>query len=157
MSNSELDILEKRISTVDKESIEKFDVLFSNWVNTILKDEQLSITSNTAEYILIPEYKLLSEFIDTNDNLLYWIINDYINSESDVFIDILLCEKVVNKNNETEELANSVREENNLASTRSLDGSTYIAPTFRTNALCLIKEILNDNSILHGEISYEKN
>lgn len=74
------------------------------------------------------------------------IINQYLNNDSDVFINTLFNDKVVSKNSNTVELANTIRKQNNKISTESFESSTYIAPTYNTNALCFIKEFLNDES-----------
>ncbi|MBE6842276.1 MAG: hypothetical protein E7510_05550 [Ruminococcus sp.] len=86
----------------------------------------------------------------------------YINGDNDVFITLLFNDKVVSKNENTIALANAVRNENNSISINSLKSDNvekssllpknvqsdvaYIAPTYRTNALCFIKEVLKNKT-----------
>lgn len=146
IENNELNLLNNELKLLSNNEKNEFDVLYSDWINKILNDDELSVVSNSAIFIQIDEYKKLSQYIDNNNKLLYYIIDEYINSEQDVFITTLFNDKVVANNEKTIEAANNIRNKNNNISARSINDSVYIAPTYETNALCFIKEILNDES-----------
>ena len=109
----------------------------------------LSVLSDSSYYLNIPEYKKLSDFIDSNEKIIYLVINKYINEDTaDVFLTTLFNDKVVKKNTSTLELANDIRIKNNEISMKSLDDDIYIAPTYKTNVICFIKAILSDSNLL---------
>lgn len=146
LTDSEKKSLKIKIDNINDNAIDKFNILYDKWTEKILNDNFLFASNNVSDFIHTSEYKELSNLIDKNNNLSYLIINQYLNNDSDVFINTLFNDKVVSKNSNTVELANTIRKQNNKISTESFESSTYIAPTYNTNALCFIKEFLNDES-----------
>ncbi len=158
--------INKEVESISESEKEIFGVLIDEWQEKILNDSKLSIVSDPALFIETDEYIKLSEYIDQNDEFLYYLIDIFINGDNDVFITLLFNDKVVSKNGNTIAIANAVRNENNSISINSLKSDNveksslltknvqsdvaYIAPTYRTNALCFIKKALNSktNSIL---------
>lgn len=158
----EINKINKEVESISESEKEIFGVLIDEWQEKILNDSKLSIVSDPALFIETDEYIKLSEYIDQNDELLYYLIDIFINGDNDVFITLLFNDKVVSKNENTIAIANAVRNENNSISINSLKSDdveksslltknvqsdvAYIAPTYRTNALCFIKEVLNNKT-----------
>lgn len=144
----ETDILNNKIKEIASGEISEFDRLYFDWINKVSNDEVLSVLSDSTYYIQTSEYDKLSDLIDNNEELVYVIINKYLNEDADVFLTTLFNDKVIKKNTKTLELANAIRIENNKVSMESLDDKVYIAPTYETNVICFIKDILSNSEIL---------
>lgn len=149
INDKEIYLLENIIQDINSNEISEFNRLYFDWINKILDDNVLSVLSDSSYYLNIPEYKKLSDFIDSNEKIIYLVINKYINEDTaDVFLTTLFNDKVVKKNTSTLELANDIRIKNNEISMKSLDDDIYIAPTYKTNVICFIKAILSDSNLL---------
>lgn len=146
ISNTESDYLKERIKKLNNEVIYTYNELYNNWVNRIMNDSMLSLMSNSIYFTQTTEYQTLRNYIKNNKCLVYLIIEQYLNEEPNIFSLTLFNDNVVENNPKTLELANSIRIANNKISYQSLNTSTYIAPTFKTNALCFIKEVLNEEN-----------
>ena len=78
----------------------------------------------------------------------------------DNFVNIVFNHKIVAKNKITIDLANNIRNRNNNIAIESLSKinhefitgniieskTAYVAPTYRTNALCFIKDMLDNET-----------
>ena len=147
-TNNELSIIRQKLDSISSETYNNFLMLYSNWVTKVQEDEELSIINDYTYYFNNEEYRLLSSFIDDNENILYLICDLYIKEGYDVYKEALIGNKLVIRNETTMLLAEKIRNLNNKISMDSADSEAYIAPSIDTNIKCFIKEIIKDESIL---------
>lgn len=143
-------VLQLKISLIPLEIIDEFENLYEIWKYSIENNEMYDFVS-IINYTDTSEYDELSDFIDDNDTaLLYLIMNMYLENPHDEFISTLFSDKIVYRNDNTINLANTIRENNNRISLHSLDDDVYISPSFETNAFCFIDTLLSED-ILSSE------
>lgn len=162
-SNDELDYLFSKFDSVDISKRKRFYFLINELQERITKDPKLNVISDSTIYADTNEYKILSDYIDKNIDLIYCILCDKVERRNSVITDLLFNDKVVNRNLKTISIANNVRERNNAISIASLDiddstkkkvtsdnklntYSGYIAPSYNSNVICFIKDLIRENS-----------
>lgn len=144
LDESEIIFLVSKLSQIPLEERKNFINLFEEWEKRVSTDNELMLYGNYKYYFETDEYRELSSFIEQNNDLLYMIIERYINGGYNVFINALFSDKIVARNTSTIEVANNIRERNNAQCMKSYGEKTYTAPSLDTNVKCFIKEILDN-------------
>ena len=148
LDENEIIFLVSNLSQIPIEERRHFINLFEEWKKRVSTDNELMLYGDYKYFFETDEYHELSNLIEQNNDLLYMIIERYINGGYNVFIDALFSDKIVARNTATIELANAIRERNNAQCMKSYGEKTYTAPSLDTNVKCFIKEILDNK----GEI-----
>lgn len=144
--DDEMQFLRGNIEGIDNELKEEFNLLYSSWIKKIKKDDALSAQSNAYKYTLTDEYKKIADLINKNTELMYYIIDEYLCRDNSIFMETLFDYMIVERNEYTQELADSIRITNNQKCLSTLNNDKYMAPTTESNFRTFAVSVLNDNS-----------
>lgn len=142
LSDFERETIRNNIECLNDSVTMEFSRLYNKWKESVTNHETIRLSSNSNDFVTLPEYKLLAQLISSNRNAWYLVVDQYL-QDGDVFSMTLFNHTIVANNDKTLSLADAVRKANNLISESSLKSDVYIAPTYETNVMCFIKELLN--------------
>ncbi len=145
-NENEISFLKEIVNEIEQDKIDNYDNLYSSWINAINNNEQLRFTNDYYYYTKIAEYDELRNYIDTNPELLFSIIRDYLEGVNNVYITTLFDYIIVERNDFTKQLADNIRNDNNNACIASINKKQYIAPTLETNIRTFIVSLLNEEA-----------
>ena len=145
-TEKEVLFLKNVLNKIENEKIDKFDQLYISWIDAVNKKDELHMENDSYYFTLLDEYKTLSSYINDNPELYYLIIRNYLEGETDIYNETLFSNTLVNKNDFTTQLADSIRINNNEVSIASLKEDKYIAPTIETNMKSFAVSLLNEEA-----------
>ena len=152
-SDKERRFLQDLVDDVDVNIISDYKELYNEWINKIREDEYLKVQSNSYKFTLTEEYKKLSAFIDENPELISYIIYEYLYRNNNIFTETLFDYKIVERNECTRNLDDSIRITNNQKCMATVDDEKYMAPTVEANFRTFAMSVLNEES--YSKIIYK--
>ena len=144
--------LKTLLNQIDVEKINVYDELYRSWINAINNNEEFDTLNDTYYYTLTDEYLNIESYIKDNPELIYLIIRNYLQGETDVYNEMLFNNIIVNRNDFTITLANNIRITNNKISQNSIKEDKYIAPTIEANIRTFSISLLNDEALNNLEM-----
>jgi hypothetical protein len=121
--------------------------LYREWVNAVKGSAKLMVSSNSYDYLTISEYRPLEALLRSQGKSAWGLLLDNYLTKKNIYARTLVEVFIVGYDNNTVALANTIRERNNQSSRNSLASDVYIAPTYETNLMCFINEIVNSSLV----------